>query len=58
MLLEKTKSSTIKVLISEALTNFNYDKFVLVNNGLREHNEIKDKIKNLENVVVYIKKSK
>ena len=47
----KTKLNTIEVLISKALINscINYDKFVSVNNVLREYNAIKEEIKNSEN---------
>ena len=55
MLLAQTKLNTIKVLISKALINsyFNYDKFVLVNNVLREYNEMNEKIKNPKDTVEY-----
>ena len=55
MLLAQTKLNTIKVLISKALMNsyFNYDKFVLVNNVLREYNEMNEKIKNPKDTVEY-----
>ena len=47
MLIGKDKLNTIKVLISKALINsyISHDKFVSVNNVLREYNEIKEKIK-------------
>ena len=47
----KTKLNTIEVLISKALINLciNDDKFVSVNNVLRECNETKEEIKNSEN---------
>ena len=55
MLLAQTKLNTMKVLISKALINsyFNYDKFVLVNNVLREYNEMNEKIKNPKDTVEY-----
>ena len=45
----------MEVLISKALVNsyINHDEFVLLNNMLREYNEIKEHIKNLENAVEY-----
>ena len=50
MLLAKTKLNTVKVLISKALINsyINQDEFILVNNMLREYNEVKEEIKNPE----------
>ena len=55
MLLTKTKLNSIKVLISKALIdlNINHDEFVLVNNMLREYNEMKEEIKNPEISVDY-----
>ena len=45
VLLPKTKLNTIRVLISKALINscVYHDKFGLVNNVLREYNEMKEK---------------
>ena len=45
----------IEVLISKTLVDSynNDDQFVLVNNVLKEHNETKKEIKNLENFVEY-----
>ena len=50
MLLAKTKLNTTKVLINTALidSNTNHDKFVSLNNILREYNELKETIKNLK----------
>ena len=44
ILLGKDKSNTIQVLISKALSNsyISHNKFVSVNNVLREYNEIKN----------------
>ena len=56
MLLAKSKLNTTEVLISKALSDLyvNHDnKFVSVNNGLREYNEMKEEIKNPENAVEY-----
>ena len=50
VLLAKTKLNTTKVLINTALidSNTNHDKFVSLNNILREYNELKETIKNLK----------
>ena len=55
MLLAKTKLNTIKVLISKRFIEsyINHDKFVSVNNMLREYNEMKKEIKNHKNAVEY-----
>ena len=55
MLLAKATSDTIEVLISKALINsyINHDKLFLVNNVLRQCNEMKEEIKNPENAVEY-----
>ena len=55
MLLGKAKLDTIKVLISEALIDsyISHDVFILVNSMLREYNETKEEIKNLQNAVEY-----
>ena len=47
-MLAKTKLNTIQVLISKALINFNisHDEFVLVNNMLKEYDDMKEEIKN------------
>ena len=44
MLLAKAKLHTSKVIISESLINsyINHDKFVSVNNVLRQYNEMKE----------------
>ena len=48
VLLGKDKSNTIEVLISKALidSHISHDEFAFVNNVLREHNEIREEIKN------------
>ena len=55
VLLGKDKLNTIEVLISNALIDsyIIHDKFVSVNNVLREYNEIEKEIKNLETSVEY-----
>ena len=54
-----TKLNTIEVLISKALSGsyINNDKFVSVNNVLREFNEMKEEIKNPQKCcgIYYIK---
>ena len=49
------KEEIMDFLISKALIDFyiNHDKFVTVNNVLREYNEINKEIKNLKNAVEY-----
>ena len=53
MLLGKSKLDAIEVLISKALLDayISHADFVSVNNLLGEYNEMKQKIKNLKNVV-------
>ena len=55
MLLAKTKSNTIEVLISKALSDsyINQDKLVSVSNVLREYNEMNEEIKNPKNAAEY-----
>ena len=55
LLLVNNKLNTTKSLISRALivSYINHDEFVLVNNLLREFDEIKEKIKNSQNAVEY-----
>ena len=49
MLLGKDKLNTIEVLTSKALIDsyISHDKFVSVNNVLREYNEMKEEIKKI-----------
>ena len=49
-MLPKSKLKRIEVLISEVLTNLviSHDEFVLINNVLREYNNMKEDIKNLK----------
>ena len=56
VLLKKDKLITIEVLISKALIDsyISHDKFVSVNNVLREYNQIKEEIKNPATSVEYI----
>ena len=50
VLLAKSKLNSIKVLISKDLIDsvISHDEFVLINNVLKEYNEMKEKIKNLK----------
>ena len=50
VLLEKSKSNSIEVLISKTLidSSINHDGFVLMNNVLKEYYAIKEEIKNLK----------
>ena len=55
VLLAKSNLNSIKVLISKALTSsvISHDEFVLINNVLKEYNEMKEEIKNLKTELVY-----
>ena len=57
VLLEKDKLNISEGLISKALINsyIIHDEFVSVNNVLREYNKIKEKLKNPETSLKYIK---
>ena len=50
VLLAKSKLNSIEVLISKVLIDpvISHDKFILINNVLKEYNEIKKEIKNLK----------
>ena len=50
MLSAKTKLNSIEVLISKALIDLNisHDQFILVNNVLKEYDDMKKEIKNLK----------
>ena len=50
VLLAKSKLNSIKVLISNALNNpnFRHDKVVLINNVLKEFDDMNKEIKNLK----------
>ena len=56
VLLAKDKLNTIKTLISKVLIDLyiSHDEFVLVNNVVREYNEIKEEIKSPKTSVEYI----
>ena len=51
VLLAKTKLNSIEVLISKALidSNISHGEFALINNVLKEYDDMKEKIKNSEN---------
>ena len=55
MLLAKTKSNTIEVLVSKAWIDsyINHNEFDSVNKIIREYNEMEEKIKNFKNAVEY-----
>ena len=55
MLLNTLEVSTSKVFLDSYV---NKDKFVSVNNMLREQKEMKEKVKNPENAADYISKKK
>ena len=50
VLLAKSKLNSIEVLISKALiySLISHDEFILINNLLKEYNEMKEEIKNLK----------
>ena len=50
VLLPKSKLNSIKVLISKALIDsvISHDEYALINNVLKEYNEMKEEIKNLK----------
>ena len=56
VLLAKSKLNVIKVLISKTLTDsvISYDEFVLINNILKEYNEIKEEMKKKKDVIKFI----
>ena len=55
VLLGKAKVDAIEVLISESLISsyISHKKCISINNVLREYNEMKEEIKNLQNAVKY-----
>ena len=50
VLLAKSELNSIEVLISKGLidSNISHDEFVLMNNVLKEHDDMKEEIKNLK----------
>ena len=55
-LLAKSKLNSIEVLISKTLTesNISHDEFVLINNVLKEYDNMKEKRKNSNDRLVYM----
>ena len=55
-MLAKSKLNSIEVLISKALTdsNISHDEFVLINNVLKEYDNMKEKRKNSNDRLVYM----
>ena len=55
VLLAKPKSNSIEVLIPKGLidSNINYDDYVLINNVLKEYQDMKNEIKNLKTETVH-----
>ena len=53
VLFPKLKLNTIKVLISLIDSYISHDEFVLVNNVLKEYDDIKEKRKNLKTSTVH-----
>ena len=55
MLLAIAKLDTFEILIPKSLINsyISHDEFVLINNVLRKHNDMKEEIKNPETFVEY-----
>ena len=51
VLFEKSKLNSVEVLISKALIDsvISHDEFALINNFLKEYNEMKKEIKNSNN---------
>ena len=52
LLLAKSKLNSMKILTSKDLINLciNHDEFVLVNDALREYDDMKEEIKKLNNL--------
>ena len=52
MLLAKNKLNTVEVLISKALidSNISDNEFIVINNVLKEYNDMKEEIENPSNV--------
>ena len=55
-MLAKSRLNNIKVLISKALIDsiISLDEFVLINNVLKEYREMKEGIKNLEDLIKFM----
>ena len=48
VLLAKTKLNSIEVMKALIDSNISHDEFVLINNVLKEYNDVKEEIKNLK----------
>ena len=57
VLLAKSKINCREVLISKALIDsvISHDEFVLINNALKEYNEMKEEIKKIKDLIKFIK---
>ena len=57
VLLAKSKLNSIEVLIFKALIDSNiiHDEFVLMNNVLKEHDDLKEEVKSVKTYTVYRK---
>ena len=55
VVLAKSKLNSIEVLISKAFfdSNIRHNKFVLINNGLKEYDDMKDEIESSKPSTVY-----
>ena len=55
VLLERSKLNMIEVLVSKVLidSNISHDEFVLINNGLKGYDEMKEEMKNLKTWLFY-----
>ena len=59
VLLAKSKLNSIEILISKALidSNISHDEFILINNFLKEYDDMKEEIKNSNSsskILVYL----
>ena len=54
MLLAKAKLNSVEILISKALidTNITHGELVSINNVSKEYDDIKEEVRNLENLTV------
>ena len=54
MLITKAKLNSVEILMSKALidTNITHDELVSINNVSKEYDDIKEEVRNLENLTV------
>ena len=54
MLIAKAKLNSVEILMSKALidTNITHDELVSINNVSKEYDDIKEEVRNLENLTV------